>query len=143
VSKKTIARALKHTLVVMSRNNKVNVDSRGQVSFPKGETIRKAEYGLDVESLQQEINTLKTMYEVQEKTRERHKKNVQGALDSIRMLIQTQGQSRKETESPPMRFGQGSSQMGLPSLLESISTTLNQTIYSYSAHPRQRTKRKV
>jgi len=112
VSGKTITRALKHTLVVMSRNNKINADSRGQVSFPKGETIRKAEYGPDVESLQQETNTLKTMYEVQEKTRERHKKNVQGVLDSIRMLIQTQGQNKKKAGSPPMRFGQGSSQMG-------------------------------
>ena len=68
----------------------------------------------DIESLQQKINTLKTMYEVQEKTRERHKKNMQGALDSIQMLIQTQGQSRKEAGSPPMRFGQGSSQIGPP-----------------------------
>jgi len=49
------------------------------------------------------------MYEVQEKTRERHKKNVQGALDSIQILIQMQGQSRKEVGSPLMRFGQGSS----------------------------------
>ena len=76
VSGKTITRALKHTPVVMSRNNKISTDSRGQVLFPKGETIRKVEFGPDIESLQQEINTLKTMYEVQEKTRERHKKNV-------------------------------------------------------------------
>ena len=91
VSGKTITKALKHTPVVMSRNSKVNADSRGQVSFPKGETIRKAEYGPNIESLQQKINTLKTMYEVQEKTRERHKKNVQEALDSIWTLIQMQG----------------------------------------------------
>ena len=114
VSGKMIARVLKHTPVVMSRNNKINADSRGQVSFPKGETIRKAEFGPDIESLQQEINTLKTMYKVQETTRERHKKNMQGALDSIRTLIQTQEQSQKETRSPLMRFGQGLSQMGPP-----------------------------
>ena len=76
VSRKMIARALKHTPVVMSRNNKINANSRGQVSFPKGETTRKAEFGPDIESLQQEINTLKTMYEVQERTRKRHEKNM-------------------------------------------------------------------
>ena len=75
----------------MSRNNKINADSRGQVSFPKGETIRKAEFSPVVESLQQEINILKTMYKVQEKTRERHEKNMQRVLDSIQTLIQTQG----------------------------------------------------
>ena len=55
---------LKHTLVVMFRNNKINIDSRGQILFPKGETIKKAKFSLDIESLQQEINTLKTMYKV-------------------------------------------------------------------------------
>ena len=67
VSGKTIARALKHTLMIMSRNNKINPESRGQVSFSKEESVRKIEPNADVESLQQEINTLKTMYEIQEK----------------------------------------------------------------------------
>jgi len=51
VSGNMIARVLKHTLVVMSRNNKINADSRGLVLFPKGETIRKAKYSPDVEML--------------------------------------------------------------------------------------------
>ena len=87
VSGKTIARALKHTPTIMSRNNKINPEYRGQVSFSKEESVRKIEPNADVESLQQEINTLKTMYEIQEKTRERHEKSVQGTLDSIRTLI--------------------------------------------------------
>jgi len=87
ISGKTIAWTLKHTPTIMSRNNKINPESRGQVSFSKEESVRKIEPNADVESLQQEINTLKTMYEIQEKTRERHKKSMQGALDSIRMLI--------------------------------------------------------
>jgi len=71
----------------MSRNNKINPESRGQVLFSKEELVRKIEPNTDVESLQQKINTLKTMYKIQEKTRERHEKSVQGALDSIRTLI--------------------------------------------------------
>ena len=67
VSGKTITQALKHTLTIMSRNNKINPESRGQVSFSKEESVRKIEPNADVESLQQEINTLKTMYEIQEK----------------------------------------------------------------------------
>ena len=87
VSGKTITWALKHILTIMSRNNKINPESRGQVSFLKEESVRKIEPNIDIESLQQEINILKTMYEIQEKTRERHEKSIQGTLDSIHMLI--------------------------------------------------------
>ena len=107
VSEKIITQVLKHTLTIMSRNNKINPESRGQVSFSKEESIRKIESNTDVESLQQEINTLKTMYEIQEKTRERHKKSVQGALDSIWTLIQTQGQTQKEIEGLSIRYKSG------------------------------------
>ena len=114
VSEKTITQVLKHTLTIMSRNNKINPESRGQVSFSKEESIRKIEPNTDVESLQQEINTLKTMYEIQEKTRERHKKSVQGALDSIWTLIQTQGQTQKEIEGLSIRYKSGPLQTGPP-----------------------------
>jgi len=77
VSGKTITWALKHILTIMSRNNKINPESRGQVSFLKEESVRKIEPNIDIESLQQEINILKTMYEIQEKTRERHEKSMQ------------------------------------------------------------------
>jgi len=87
VSGKTITRALKHTPTIMLRNNKINPESRGQVLFSKEESVRKIEPNTDVESLQQEINTLKIMYEIQEKTRERHEKSMQGTLDSICTLI--------------------------------------------------------
>jgi len=114
VSGKTIAWTLKHTPTIMSRNNKINPESRGQVSFSKEESVRKIEPNADVESLQQEINTLKTMYEIQEKTREKHEKSMQGALDSIRMLIQTQGQMQKEIGGLSNRYGSGPSQTGPP-----------------------------
>ena len=107
VSEKTITQVLKHTLTIMSRNNKINPESREQVSFSKKESIRKIEPNTDIESLQQEINTLKTMYEIQEKTRERHKKSMQGALDSIWTLIQTQGQTQKEIEGLSIRYKSG------------------------------------
>jgi len=51
VSGKTIAQALKHTPTIMSRNNKINPESRGQVSFSKEESVRKIEPNADVESL--------------------------------------------------------------------------------------------
>jgi len=98
----------------MSRNNKINLESRGQVLFSKEESVRKIEPNADVESLQQEINTLKTMYEIQEKTRERHEKSMQGALDSIHTLIQTQGQMQKEMGGLSNRYGSGPSQIGPP-----------------------------
>jgi len=114
VSGKTITRALKHIPTIMSRNNKINPESRGQVSFSKEESVRKIEPNADVESLQQEINTLKTMYEIQEKTRERHKKSMQDALDSIRMLIQTQDQTQKEMGDLSNRYRSGPLQIGPP-----------------------------
>ena len=98
----------------MSRNNKINPESRGQVLFSKEESVRKIEPNTDVESLQQKINTLKTMYKIQEKTRERHEKSVQGALDSIRILIQTQSQMQKEMGGLSNRYGSGLLQTGPP-----------------------------
>jgi len=53
------------------------------------------------------------MYEIQEKTRERHEKRVQGALDSICILIQTQGQTQKEMSGLPAKYGTGPLQIGL------------------------------
>ena len=51
------------------------------------EMVWKVEPGPDVESLQQEIDVLKTMYKQQERGREKHKRSVQGAIDGIRMLL--------------------------------------------------------
>ena len=104
-SRKTIARALKHTPVILSRNIKVDAESRGPVTFSKEEIIWKVEQAPDVESLQQEINVLKTIYEQQEKRREKHEKSIQEAIDSIRMLLQNQGPMAREPVASPMRFG--------------------------------------
>jgi len=52
VSRKTIARALKHTPVILSRNRKVDAESRGPVIFSKEEIVQKIKQGPDVESLQ-------------------------------------------------------------------------------------------
>jgi len=114
ISGKTITRTLKHTPTIMSRNNKINPESKGQVLFSKEESARKIEPNTDIESLQQEINILKTMYEIQEKTREKHEKSMQGALDSIHTLIQTQGQMQKEIGGPSNRYRYRLSQTGLP-----------------------------
>ena len=63
VNGKTIARALKHTPVILSRNEKVDPDTRGLVYYSKEESVRKVEAHPDVEALQQDINVLKTLYE--------------------------------------------------------------------------------
>ena len=105
VSRKTIARALKHTLVILSRNRKVDMESRGPVTFSKEEMVRKVKQGPDVESLQQKINVLKTMYKQQERGREKHEKSVQGAIDSIRTLLQNQGPVAREIVALLMRYG--------------------------------------
>jgi len=78
VSRKTIAQALKHTPVILSRNGKVDPDTRGPVYYSKEESVRKVEAHPDVEALQQDINILKTLYEKQERSREHHEKSVQG-----------------------------------------------------------------
>jgi len=54
------------------------------------------------------------MYEIQEKTRERHKKSIQGTLDSNCTLIQTQGQTQKEMGGLSNRYRSGPLQTGLP-----------------------------
>jgi len=118
VSGKTIAQALKHTLVILSRNGKVDLDTRGLVYYSKEESVRKVEVHPDIEVLQQDINVLKTLYEKQERSREHHKKSVQGALDSIKTLIHSQGQTlvlpTKEIGGFSIRYRQGPPQMRPP-----------------------------
>ena len=63
VSRKTIAWALKHMPVILSRNEKVDPDTRGLVYYSKEESVRKVKMHPDMETLQQDINVLKTLYE--------------------------------------------------------------------------------
>ena len=118
VSRKTIAQVLKHMPVILSRNRKVDPNTRGPVYYSKEESVRKVEVHSDVEALQQDINVLKTLYEKQERSREHHKKSIQGALDSIKTLIHSQEQTlappTKEIRGFPMRYEQGPSQIGPP-----------------------------
>jgi len=62
-----IARALKHTLVILSRNGKVDLDTREPVYYSKEESVRKVEMHSDMKVLQQDINVLKTLYEKQKR----------------------------------------------------------------------------
>jgi len=63
VSEKTITWALKHMPVILSRNGKVDLNTRGPVHYSKEESIRKVEAHPDVKTLQQDINVLKILYE--------------------------------------------------------------------------------
>jgi len=63
VSRKMIAQALKHMLVILSKNGKVDLDTRGPVYYSKEESVRKVEVHSNMETLQQDINILKTLYE--------------------------------------------------------------------------------
>ena len=51
--------------VILSRNGKVDPDTRELVYYSKEESVRKVEVHLDVEALQQDINVLKTLYKKQ------------------------------------------------------------------------------
>jgi len=51
VSGKTIARALKHMPVILSRNEKVDPDTRGLVYYSKEESVRKVKVHPEVEAL--------------------------------------------------------------------------------------------
>ena len=62
VSSKTIARALQHSATPGVSVGKVNPDSRVPVLFTKQEATRKVELSPDLESLQMDMNVLKTMY---------------------------------------------------------------------------------
>ena len=63
VSGKTIARALQHSAMPSVSAGKVDPNSRAPVLFTKQEATRKVELSLDLESLQMDMNLLKTMYE--------------------------------------------------------------------------------
>jgi len=54
-------------LVILSRNGKVDLDTKGLVYYSKEESVRKVKAYLDVEVLQQDINILKILYEKQER----------------------------------------------------------------------------
>ena len=109
---------LKYTLVILSRNRKIDPDTRWLVYYSKEESVRKVKAYLDMEALQQDINVLKTLYKKQERLREHHKKSIQGALDSIKTLIHSQGQTlvllTKEIGGFPIRYGQGPPQIKPP-----------------------------
>jgi len=74
---------------------KVDPDSRAPVLFTKQEATRKVELSLDLESLQMDMNVLKTMYEKQEKGREKHEKHIQSLIKSVRASVSRSGYQRK------------------------------------------------
>ena len=63
VSGKTIARALQHSAMLGVSAGKLDPNSRAPVLFMKQEVTRKVELSPDLESLQINMNILKTMYE--------------------------------------------------------------------------------
>jgi len=98
VSGKTIARALQHSAIPSVSTEKVDPDSRAPMLFIKQEATRKVELSPDLENLQMDINVLKTMYEKQEKGREKHEKHIQSLIKSVHALVNRSGYQR---EFPP------------------------------------------
>jgi len=70
---------------------KVDPNSRAPVLFTKQEATRKVELSLDLESLQMNMNILKTMYEKQEKEREKHEKHIQSLIESVHASVSRSG----------------------------------------------------
>jgi len=62
---------------------KLDPNLRVLVLFMKQEAMRKVELFPDLESLQMDMNILKTMCEKQEKGQEKHKKHIQSLIESI------------------------------------------------------------
>jgi len=83
VSSKTIARALQHSVTLGLSTGKLDPDSRAPVLFIKQKATRKVELSPDLESLQMDMNILKTMYEKQKKEQEKHEKHIQSLIESV------------------------------------------------------------
>jgi len=104
VSDKTIARALQHSATLGVSTGKLDPDSRAPVLFMKQEATRKVDLLPDLESLQMDMNVLKTMYEKQEKGQEKHEKHIQSLIESIHALV---SRSRYQREFlPPLNQNQ-------------------------------------
>jgi len=67
---------LKHIPVILARNRKVDLDTRGPVFYSKEESVRKVKAHLDIEALQQDINILKILYKKQERSQENYEKSI-------------------------------------------------------------------
>ena len=93
-SSKTIARAMQHDAAPVGRVRKINPDSRMSVPFTRAEAMQKVELSPDIESLQMDMNVLKTMYKKQEKGCERHEKTIQSLVESMRSLVNRTGYQR-------------------------------------------------
>ena len=87
VSSKTIAKALQHSAMLGMSAGKLDPNLRAPVLFMKQEATRKVELSLDLESLQMDMNILKTMYEKQEKGQEKHEKYIQSLIESVRASV--------------------------------------------------------
>jgi len=77
---------------------KSDSDSRAPVLFMKQEVTRKVELSPDLESLQMDMNILKTIYEKQEKRQEKHEKHIQSLIESVHTSV---SRSRYQREFLP------------------------------------------
>jgi len=57
--------------------------------------MRKVELSPDLESLQIDMNVLKTMYEKQKKGREKHEKHIQSLIESVCASVSRSGYQRE------------------------------------------------
>jgi len=112
VSGKTIARAMQHSAAPVGRVRKIDPDLRALVLFTRAEAMRKVELPPDIESLQMDMNVLKTMYEKQEKGRKRHEKTIQSLVESMRSSVNRTGYQR-DYPVPQNRYS-GPSGFGAP-----------------------------
>jgi len=100
VSGKTIARALQHSAILGVSTGKLDPDSRAPVLFIKQEMTRKVELSPDLESLQMDMNVLKTMYKKQEKGRKKDEKHIQSLIESVRASVSRSGYQREFLPPP-------------------------------------------
>jgi len=76
-----------HSVIPGSSAGKLDPNSRASMLFTKQEAMRKVELFSDLESLQIDMNILRTMYKKQEKKQEKNKKHIQSLIESIYILV--------------------------------------------------------
>jgi len=79
---------------------KLDPNSRAPVLFTKQEAMRKVELSPDLESLQMDMNILKTMYKKQEKGREKDEKHIQSLIKSIHTSV-SRSRYQRDFSPPP------------------------------------------
>jgi len=86
---------MQHSTVPVEWVRKIDLDLRASVPFTRAEATQKVELSPDIESLQMDINVLKTMCRKQEKGHKQHEKTIQSLVESMYLSVNRTGYQRE------------------------------------------------